>query len=107
MWKLVRSHFLGAYTMPDRNALRVGDRIRLLRVPTPDLEQRARLISEGKAVDDSTANIIERIIESTPVVEIESVHNDCPWFEVALPHANGIVEYHSIAVIDDDSWECV
>jgi hypothetical protein len=47
--------------MPDRNKLRVGDRIRILTVPDYDLAQREREIATNAEMAGWTADAIERI----------------------------------------------
>jgi hypothetical protein len=59
--------------MPDTNRLRIGDRIRILRVPEADLRQREREIVEGTEMAGWTADTIERIIESQPIVTISRI----------------------------------
>ena len=91
--------------MPDGTNLKIGDRIRLLRVPAPDLAQRQRELR--KRADDAgwTADTIERIIAQDPVVTISSI-DECgrPWFDYELKSDDRQVEYHSIAIMEDESW---
>lgn len=92
--------------MPNRAQLREGDRIRLLCVPAFDLQQRQRELHEGMEDAGSTATTIERIIAEDPIVEIVEIDRyGTPWFERELTASDGAVEYHSVAVLDDDSWE--
>jgi len=71
--------------VPDRNQLRVGDRIRLLTVPECDLAQREREIAASNLDLDSTANVIEKIIATNPVVTIERIDDfGAPWFDVEI-----------------------
>ena len=88
--------------MPDRSELRVGDRIRLLAVPACDLAQREREIASAAEMAGWTADTIERIIASNPVVTIDEY--GAPWFDVELVGVEG-VEHHSLTILDDDSWE--
>ncbi len=91
--------------MPDRTKLRVGDRIRLLSVPTADLAQRERELRDGLADAGSTADTIERIVTQQPVVTISHIDEyGSPWFDVELVRRDGDIARHSIAVMDDDSW---
>ena len=91
--------------MPDRTKLRVGDRIRLLAVPAADLAQRARELRGGLDDAGSTADTIERILVEQPIVTISTIDEyGSPWFEVELAQ-DGETEYHSITIMDDDSWE--
>jgi hypothetical protein len=91
--------------MPDRSELRVGDRIRLLAVPVRDLAQRERELATGAQMPGWTADTIERIIASHPIVTIDRIDKyGAPWFDVELDGADG-VEHHSLTILDDDSWE--
>jgi hypothetical protein len=91
--------------MPDRTRLRIGDRILLLRVPQGDLDQREREIREGAEFAGWTADTLERILAQDPVVTISSIDEyGYPWFEYELKSANGKTEYHSIAIMEDESW---
>ncbi len=95
--------------MPDPTTLKVGDRIRLLAVPEGDLKQREREIAEGELDDPGwTADTIERIIAQDAVVTIERIDEyDLPWFDYQLRRDHGMVEEHTIAIVDDESWELV
>ena len=91
--------------MPDRTKLKIGDRIRLVRVPQGDVGQRERELREGAEDAGWTADTIERIIAQDPVVTISSIDEyGLPWFEYQLKTATGGVEEHSLAIMDDDSW---
>jgi hypothetical protein len=91
--------------MPDRTKLKIGDRIRLLRVPEGDAEQRERELREGSEDAGWTADTIERIIAQDPVVTISSIdEHGMPWFEYELTSASGEIEYHSLAIVEDESW---
>ncbi|WP_461509307.1 hypothetical protein [Rhodopirellula baltica] len=91
--------------MPDRTTLTVGDRIRLLTVPQCDLEQREREIAAGNVDPDVTATVIERIIDTDPIVTIQRVDDfGAAWFEVEFVETDGI-HYHSLTILDDESWE--
>ena len=58
--------------MPDPTQLKIGDRIRLLRISQGDLEQRERELCAGAEDGGWTADTIERIIAQDPVVTISS-----------------------------------
>ena len=91
--------------MADRTKLRIGDRIRLLAVPACDLEQREREIATNAEMAGWTADTIERIIASDPVVVIDRIDEyGASWFEVELDGDEG-VEHHSLTILDDESWE--
>lgn len=91
--------------MPDRKALRIGDKIRLLHVPQGDLDQRDREIREGREAAGWTADTIERIIRNDPVVTIARIDEyGQPWFDYELQGADGREE-HTLAIMEDESWE--
>ena len=91
--------------MPDRTALKVGGRIVLLRVPELDLRQGEREPREGREDAGWTADTIERIIAENPTLTITSVDEfGMPWFGYTLTGADGRPEYHSIALMEDNSW---
>ena len=90
--------------MPDPAKLRVGDRIRLLAVPQADIEQRDREIQRGHPDAGWTANAIERIIVQCPVVTIDRIDEfGMPWFDAELKDERGETEYHSLAIMDENS----
>ena len=92
--------------MPDRTKLRVGERVRVLTVPVGDLEQREREIIAGSEDAGCTANTIERIIKEHPIVAISKVDEyGLAWFDVELQDSTGHIHYHSLAIVDDNSWE--
>ena len=95
--------------MPDWKTLRPGDTIRILRVPQADLDQRERELRERKVEDPGmTANAIERLIETDPVVTIDRIDEyGFPWFDCKLRDELGREEQHSLAIYDDESWELV
>jgi len=95
--------------MPDRTKLRVGDVIRILRVPEKDLEQREKELREN-TVDEPgmTADAIEALIEQAPVVTITEIDEyGSPWFDCWIMDAQGRKNQHSIAIVEDESWEIV
>ena len=92
--------------MPDPGTLKIGDQIKVLRVPELDLRQREREIAEGAEMAGWTANTIERIIERTPVVRISRVDEQgCVWYDATITRADGSEEEHSLIVYDDDTWQ--
>jgi len=92
--------------MPDRSKLRPGDRVRLLAVPKADLLQRQQEIREGVAHAGYTADTIERILAQDPVVVIARVDEyGQPWFDYELKTEAGDTEEHTIAILDDESWD--
>jgi hypothetical protein len=91
--------------MPDPGLLQVGDRIRLIQVPSSDAAQRERELQAGSNSPGWTANTLERIIESDPVVTISRIdERGAPWFEVQLVEEDGRLHHHSLNITDNDSW---
>ena len=91
--------------MPDRELLKIGDKIRLLRVPKGDLAQRKREIAKNQEMAGWTANILELIITGNPIVEIDSIDDyGQPWFTCNLL-VDGVEEQHTLAITEDESWE--
>lgn len=94
--------------MPDPKTLRVGDRIRILRVPDGDLRQRESGIASGAEMAGWTDDSIERIIAQSPIVRISRIDADgCVWYETTILEADGTEAIHSLIVYDDDTWEVV
>ena len=90
----------------ERSKLRIGDRVRLLSVPGSDLKQRERELLDGLKDAGWTADTIERILDEQPIVFISRIDEyGFPWFDVTLRDADGDSEEHSIAIMDDVSWE--
>lgn len=86
--------------------LRVGNRVRLLRVPESDLRQRERELRNGAEMAGWTADTLERILALDPIVTIDEVDEyGAPWFHVELAAADGSTEYHALAITEDESWE--
>jgi hypothetical protein len=91
--------------MPDRTLLKTGDRIRLLRVPAFDLEKRERELRDGVEDAGWTANTIERILRHNPMVVIDRIDEyGNPWFDYKLVAADGTVEEHFLAIMEDETW---
>lgn len=94
--------------MPNHRELKPGDRIRLLSVPSGDLAQRERETQQGLEDAGWTADTIERILARDPIVTIDRVDEDgLPWFDYTFPSSTGDPEFHSIAILEDRSWERV
>jgi hypothetical protein len=92
---------------PPRN-LRVGDRIRILCVPEADLKQRDDEIARGAEMAGHTADTIEQIIATNPVVQIWQIDEfGYPWYEVTLITDDGEADEHTLMVYDDGTWEKV
>lgn len=94
--------------MPDWKTLKPGDRIRLLNVPASDLKQREHEKAVGAEMAGWTADTLERIIASNPNVVIDRVDEfGAPWFRRELIAEDGTIEYHSLTITDNDSWEFI
>lgn len=94
--------------MPDPTTLKIGDRIRILRVPSGDQQQREREIAENAEIAGWTADSIERIIEQTPIVQIDRIDEfGCVWYRATIRGPDENKEEHSLIVYDDDTWEHV
>ena len=94
--------------MPDPKTLRIGDRIRILRVPDADLRQREREIASNAELAGWTADSIERIIAQSPVVQISRIDDDgSVWYDATIIGLAGKEEEHSLIVYNDDTWELV
>lgn len=91
---------------PPKTHLRVGDLVRILRVPDADLEQRDREIARGAEAGGHTADTIERVIAQKPIVRIWQIdEHGNPWYEVSLIAENGEHVDHFVAIYDDGTWE--
>ena len=92
--------------MPNPITLRVGDRIRIMRVPASDLRQRENEIASGAEMAGWTADSIERVIAQTPIVQVSQIDEyGCVWYETTITGPDGTEEFHSLIVYDDDTWE--
>jgi hypothetical protein len=93
--------------MSDRwRKLQIGDRVRLLRVPESDLRQRERELRTGAEMPGWTADTLERIIAINPVVTIDEIDEyGAPWFRYELAAPERSIEYHSLTITEDESWE--
>lgn len=88
--------------------LKIWDSIKILSIPSFDLEK--RIIKEELDNENDmllTANVIEKIIDQRPVVIIDEIDEyGQPWFWVRIK-----TEYwnqsHSLALMDNDWWELV
>lgn len=92
-----------AGAVPDRRKLKPGQWIRLLSVPEGDRRQREReLLNPEADMPGWTADTIERILHTDAVVRVDRIDEyGQPWFDYEF--SNG--EVHTIAIMDDDSWE--
>ena len=87
-------------------ALRVGNKIKLIKIPQIDIEQRERELQNKSDMPGLTADTLEKILENNPVVRISEIDElGNPWFDYELLDNEGVRHYHSIRIIDNDSWE--
>lgn len=92
--------------MPDRKQLKIGDQIRLLKVPDLDMKQMEEDCSKGVEEPDFTVKVLRHLLSTHPVVTITQIDADGrPWFDCELKNDQDEVVYHSIMILDDDSWE--
>lgn len=92
----------------DWRTLKAGDKIRLLCVPEADLEQRKQELQSGAEMAGWTADTLERILSIDPLVTIDKVDEyGAPWFLYELVATDGTIEYHSLTIVDNESWERV
>jgi hypothetical protein len=89
--------------VPDKRTLKPGHWIRLLSVPEGDRRQREQeLLNPEADMPGWTADTIERILRTDPVVRIDRIDEyGFPWFDYDFP--NG--ERHAMTIMDDASWE--
>jgi hypothetical protein len=92
----------------DWRTLKEGDKIRLLCVPESDREQREQELQSSSEMAGWTADTLERILNIDPEVVIDRVDEyGAPWFHYELVAADGTIEYHSLTITDNESWEWV
>lgn len=92
--------------MPDRSTLKIGDRIRVIAIPAADLRQRDDERRRGLIDAGWTADAIQLIISARLVVTITHLDEyGIPWFDCDLRPFGDPSTMHSIAIMDDDSWE--
>jgi hypothetical protein len=92
--------------MPDPHDLRIGDRIRCVRIPTGDLVDLRKRQRCGVPWAHDTVRILQRLADRRQVVAIDDVDEyGTPWFSYAFRNKTGRWEYHRLAVMDASSWE--
>ena len=78
--------------------LRVGDRIRVVRMPSGYDEG-------GCCVHEDTVALYRHLVEQGTILTISRIGDpDLPWIEYRWVLGGGDVEYHYLAM-NDDSWE--
>jgi hypothetical protein len=90
----------------DWHTLKAGDKVRLVCVAQADLDQREREVRDGGEMAGWTADTLERILSIDPIVIIASVDEyGAPWFRYELMGPDGSMEYHSLTITENESWE--
>ena len=90
--------------MPDRTKLKIGDKIKITGIPEEDLKAHANDTTAGNGML-STAAVLEKIMTQYTSVTIDQIDEyGKPWFSVDIK-VKGQTEHHTIAIMDDDSWE--
>ncbi len=88
-----------------RQELKVWDRILLTKIPKSDIKDYEKNHPNLDMDDFSTADILDKIIKNNPVVMIDNIDEYwIPWFNANIK-TNWEIQYHTLAIIDDDSWE--
>lgn len=94
--------------MPDRGSLRVGDRIRILRVPAQDLAAMANAMRQGRRDPQWTVRVLQRLADRRHLVRIDDIDEyHTPWFSYSFKNKANTWEHHRVAVMENDSWELV
>ena len=76
--------------------LRVGDRIRIVRIPSPDVL--------GFDLRRNTKQFYKRLITLRRIVTVNEIDQwGVPWIQCRIRGDTGKLEYHFLA-INDDSW---
>ena len=92
--------------MPDYKTLKPGDRIGIIAIPKPDLEQMAQRMREGKPDAQATVRILQRLRDRKKILRIDHIDEyGYPWFDVEFRNKKGTWEHHSLAVMDNASWD--
>ena len=92
--------------MPSRTTLRVGDRIRILSVPTLDLRQMADAMKRGDPLAQWTSRVLQRLADRKHCVRIDEIDEYAtPWFSYSFKNKMNAWEHHRLAIMEDESWE--
>lgn len=96
--------------MPDYKDLKLGDRIRLIRIPALDMEQHKRECRSGDrtAPGFSTMRVLQYLIDRKKICIIDEIDEfGHPWFSCSLRNevGHGAIEWHFLNIVDDISWE--
>ena len=94
--------------MPDPSTLKVGDRIRILSVPTADAVDAAAKMRRADPFAQWTMRILQRLADRKDIVRIDTIDEyGQPWFSYHFRNKRGAWEYHSLAIMEPDSWELI
>jgi len=92
--------------VPDPRTLHVGDRIRIVACPKADVAQMAVAMRRGNPDAQFTVRILQRLADRRQVVCIDQIDEyGKPWFSYRFRNKRGRQEEHSLAVMDEASWE--
>ena len=92
--------------MPDPRALKLGDRIRIIAIPTGDAAQAADAMRRGDPLFQWTMRILQRLADRKDIVRIDAIDEyGQPWFSYQFRNKRGAWEHHTLVVMDADSWE--
>jgi hypothetical protein len=95
--------------MPDRKLLKVGDLIRVIAIPPFDLAQMYDGLAKGMPDPGFTVRVIQHLKDTRKIRRVVSVDEyGNAWIEVKLRNKkHQSMEEHSLAIMDDESWEIV
>ncbi|HYG78440.1 MAG TPA: hypothetical protein VEK08_25790 [Planctomycetota bacterium] len=83
----------------DWRKLVAGDLIRIVAIPVGDQRDLAR------TGDDSTVRVLSRLMSKRSTVKIARIDSyGYPWFNYRCRDKRGRMEYHSLIILDNDSW---
>ena len=92
--------------MPNPSTLKPGDRIRILAIPAADSAQAAAAMRRGDPLAQWTMRILQHLADRRDIVRIDEIDEyGAPWFSYQFRNKRGAWEYHTVAVMDSDSWE--
>ena len=94
--------------MPDRKSLQLGNRIRIIAVPTLDMTAMAEAMRRGDPLAQWTTRILQRLADRHHIVRIDEIDEyGTPWFPYSFKNKSNTWERHHFAVMEDDSWTLV
>ena len=87
---------------PNWKRLRVGDKVRIVSIPTGDQAQYER------DKDPFTVRLFWRLIRKRSVITIFKIDEfGSPWFGYKFRNGRGTMEYHYLSIRDNESWVLV